>query len=167
MKGAAAGVGEHLAAQVVPPAFQGGKERRPRGIVLEAPIHGEAVLGDQGGDVGIGRGQILDPAQERALTHLERRGDEAVRAVGGGVEAGGPILGRPADVVLADRLDDAVAGAAPGKAVGGPRLGQASGQDGVVGLGQAEQAALGMADDHRRGNHSEFARPGSNRPDQN
>ena len=121
-EGRGAGVGEHLAAQVVPPAFQGGKVGRPRGIVLEPPIHGQAVLGDQGGDVGVGRGQILDAAQEGALPHLERRGDEAVRAVGGGVEAEGPILGRPADVVPADRLDDAIAGAAPGK----PSAAQAS-----------------------------------------
>ena len=87
-----------------------------------------------------------------------------VRAVGGGVEPRGAILGRPADVVLADGLDDPVAGPAPGQAVGGPGLGQASGQGRVVGLGQAEQAALGVADDHRRGNHSEFARQGSNGP---
>jgi hypothetical protein len=34
----------------------------------------------------------------------------------------------------------------------------------VVGLRQAEQAALGVADDHRRGNHSEFFSQGSNPP---
>jgi len=66
--------------------------------------------------------------------------------------------------MLPDRLDDAVAGAAPGEAVGRPRVGQTSGQGCVVGLGQAEQAALGLADDHRRGNHNEFPGRGSNQP---
>jgi len=96
--------GEHLPAQVVAPALQRGKEVRPRGIVLEAPIHGEAVLGDQRGDVRTCRNQLLDAAQERVLADVERRGDETVRPVRGGIEARRPILGRPADVVPPDGL---------------------------------------------------------------